>query len=255
MSKGLKFVMGDTDGLKFCKQDMSPISKEELEKLTEEINAMLPELITLEDDGYFERIAMVKTKNYVTEENGEIKIKGSGLIGQKKEPAMLEMIKEICNSILYGINYDELQEIYIRYITEAVNVKDITRWCQKKTITKAVLDCETNPSARLQERKLYNVMQGKGLFEGDKIYIFDYLHGEKEKIVKGEVVTDKNGIPKMVEDIRLKCAEDWDNNTYDPKLVGRVWATMSIFDTVIDIKQFTKYHNKGNLPKLVALKD
>ena len=251
------YVLGpiDTDSISFTKPDMSPFSEEERIELLAEINGLMDELIIWEDDGYYDTIVIVKTKNYILKTGDKVKFKGSSMVDQKKEPAMLGMVKEIGNSLLKGIDYDDLSEIYMKHLKEAVNVKDIHRWCAKKTITKAVLDCETNPDARLQERKLWDVMQGKGLSEGDKIYVFDYLAGEKQKKVKGELIFDSKGKPKMVEDIQLKCAEDWSGNTHDPKLAQRVWATFDIFKTILDMKQFPKYHNKGMLKKLEELKE
>lgn len=256
-----QLVNVDTDAISFCNEDMSPISHEVFEGYLDEINDFLPELIEMENDGEFESFVVVKAKNYVMryfdpkKDKLVVKKKGGSLLDSKKEPAMLLMVDEICRSLLNGVNYTELQEIYLRYITESVNVKDIKRWCQKKTITKAVLDCETNPDARLQERKLWDVMQGKGLSEGDKIYVYDYLAGEKQKVVKGELVFKKSGEPTMVDNIILKTADDFDNDTHDQKLVQRVWSTFDIFKTILDMKKFPKYHNKTSLPKLLELKE
>ncbi len=248
-----RLVNCDTDSISFCKQDGSPFSKAERSDLLIGINDILPKLIVLEDDGYFDNFVVIKSKNYIMKNDNNIKFKGSSLLDQKKEPAMLDMVKEIGNSLLNGINYNELQNIYNKYIKEAVNLTDIRRFCAKKTITKAVLACEKNQESRLQERKLYDAMQGKNLSEGDKMYVFDSLDGVKQKVIKGEFVFNKDGTPKMVENIILRTSDNFNNNAHLPKLVQRVYATLSIFKTVIDITQFLNYTLKKNENELKGL--
>lgn len=253
MSKGLIYCMGDTDGLKFCKPDMSFISQEELVVLTDEINSMLEELIILEPDGYFEEIAIIKTKNYVTSENGKIKLKGSSLTDSKKEPALREMVKKIAHSIIGGINYTELVDIYQNYIRESCAVQDITRWAVKKTVTKPVLDSATNPESRTNEKKVWAAIEHLNPQEGDKVYVYDAIDGEKQDVRKGELVYLKNGDPKMVPNKILKTVCQYDNDTISEKLVKRVFDTIKIFQTVVDIDQFPNYALKRNVGELDEL--
>lgn len=243
--------MGDTDGLKFCKPDMSPISKEELAELTAEINGLLPEMLVLEDDGYFEEITILKTKNYITKEDGKVKLKGSGMTDQKKEGAMLEMVREIAESVLGEIDYTELQEIYMKYINEARNPTDIKRWSKKMTLTKSILNAATDSKARTNERKPWEAIQHKNLQEGDKFWVYPKKGEDIQKFVKGEpVFYKKTGEPKMVENIILKSYDEYENDEHTPKLLERVYATIKIFDSILDMGEFLDYSKPKNLAKL-----
>ena len=242
-----QFVMGDTDGLKFCKPDMTPISKAELSVLTAEINEKLDELITLEDDGYFEEITIIKTKNYITKEAGKVKIKGSGLTDQKKELAMLEMVKKIAHAVLGELDYDELQEIYMSYVQEALVLTDIKRWSKKMTLTKSVLNAETDPTARMNEKKPWEAIKDKNLSEGDKFWVYPVKGPDKQQVVKGEpVFYKKTGEPKMVENIILKSWDDYSSDQHLPKLLERCYKTISIFKTVLDMSLFLDYSKPKN---------
>lgn len=250
MNKGLKFVGGDTDGLKFCKPDMSPISDEELKELTDEINALLPEMLVLEPDGYFEEITILKTKNYITKEDGKVKLKGSSITDQKKELAMLEMVREIANSVLGKIDYTELQEIYMKYVKEACNITDPKRWSKKMTLTKAILNAETDPAARANEKKPWDAIKDKNLQEGDKFWVYPVKGEDIQKKVKGELQFYKDGRPKMKENIILKTADDYDSDEHIPKLLKRCYDTISIFKTILEMDKFLDYSKLKNYKML-----
>lgn len=250
MSKGFTFVMGDTDGLKFCKPDMSPVSDKELAELTAEINALLPEMLVLEPDGYFEEITIIKTKNYITKEDGKVKLKGSGMVDQKKEGAMLEMVREIAKSVLGEIDYTELQEIYMKYINEARNPTDIKRWSKKMTLTKAILNAATDPAARTNEKKPWEAIQHKNLQEGDKFYVYPVKGEDIHAVVKGELQYYKDGRPKMKENIILKSYDEYSKDEHTPKLLERVYATIKIFSSILDMEQFVDYSKAKNMKLL-----
>ena len=88
----------DTDALSFCKQDMTPFTKEELNYIHEGINDIM--YSEWEDDGYYEKFLVIKAKNYVTVEDGKIKRKGSSLTDSKKEPALRNLLDDIVECIL-----------------------------------------------------------------------------------------------------------------------------------------------------------
>ena len=77
--KNHNFIIGptDTDSISFCKPDMSPFSPEETKQLLAEINAMSPEFIEWEDDGYYEVCITLRAKNYVLWDGKKKTVKGS----------------------------------------------------------------------------------------------------------------------------------------------------------------------------------
>lgn len=156
----------DTDSIAFCKDDLTLISEEERKSLVKEINDISPEFMQWADDGYYKFLICIKSKNYVLQTfDGKIKIKGSALKDQKKEPALLEFLREIINSILNEkYNYSE---IYNQYVHEILNLKDIKRWATKKTITEKVLN-----GTRTNETKVMDALKGTEFSEGDKVYVY-----------------------------------------------------------------------------------
>jgi hypothetical protein len=234
------FIIGptDTDSISFCKEDGSPMTKLERATLLLEINNMSPELIVWEDDGYYPVVLALKAKNYVllTEDNA-IKIRGSGLKASQKEPILKEMQDKIINCLLFD-KQNEILDVYIYYIKEALNVIDITKWSSKKTVTKAVLDCKTNFEARTNEKKIYDAVKDDNIQEGDKIYLYPAVLSSSE-----EVVVHKNGKTKnkIIQELGLKQSKNWNNDHNVDKLVERVYATMEIFANVLDMSTYVDY--------------
>ena len=61
--------------------------------------------------------------------------------------------------------------------------------------------------------------------------------GEMETVGSSEKEIDVHG---------LKLSKYYDNDIATDKLVKRVWDTMNIFKSVINMEIFTKYHLKSN---------
>lgn len=248
------FILGpvDTDSISFCKPDMSPFSEEEQKLLIDEINSHMPELIKYAHDGYYKTCIVLKAKNYILEDNnGKVKLRGSSLKDAKKEPALGEMIKRMIDCMLYD-NPENMINIYHEYIIETHNVMDISRWAAKKTITKAILNCANDPTARLNERKVYEAVKDTaGLQEGNKAYLYPCIKSEQR-----EETLLKNGKlkVKVIKDTGLKIIEQWSNDHDSEKLVERVVDTMDIFANVLDREQFIDYtlaRNKNILTELL----
>lgn len=219
-------VGGDTDGLAFRKQDQAAFTKEERNHLLSELNSLMEGLITFEDDGVFPIQLVVKTKNYVlVDEAGKRKTKGSALKASMKEKALKQFVQDIIEVLVNQNEVDNNQklvsEIYFKYAKEILTLTDISSWCSKKTITKAVL---TN--TRTNEKRIRDALKGRPVQEGDKIYTFF----------------------KSKEEISL--LQDFDG-TYDANiLLGKLYDTLCIFEPVLDIKQIpnlTLKKNKGLL--------
>jgi DNA polymerase elongation subunit (family B) len=237
----------DTDSLSFCKSDESPWSSDEYQMIHEEINKIM--YSEWEDDGSFDRVLVLKAKNYCLLPSGsdKIKKKGSSITDSKKEPALLEMLDKMLADLIYH-DGENLVDCYLKYITEVKDILDINRWATKKSISAAVL----NPS-RTNEQKILDALKGRQVQEGDKVYILSDIDGEVQKVVKGELEFLKDGTPKMIPNRILRLVEDY-QGTYDLEhYLKRVWNTVNILQNVVDIKTFTKYHLKGNLKLLETL--
>lgn len=242
-----QMVNTDTDAIMICKPDQSPWTKEEQEKFLNELNAQFPELITFEHDGVFESVIVVKAKNYILLPEGEteVELKGSSIKDQKKEPAMLEMMKKIINEMVYENRIEVIREIYKTYVKEALNVEDISRWSQKKTITESITNCEKTPG-RKQEQDVWNAVKMDNYQQGDKVFVYPTILGKN--IVSGRI-SEKTGKPlKDKEEIitGLKQVKDWNNDHNIEHLLKRCYATLKIFKNVLDMDTFMDYSKKSN---------
>ena len=173
------------------------------------------------DDGYYKKVVILKAKNYVLydPENTNLKkrlmYKGSAFKDAKKEPALRQFMKDVISEIL-NETYDYLK-VYDRYVKEILDVKDMSRWCTKKTYTPAV-----STSKRTNETKVLDAIAGTEYVEGDKFYVF-YL-----------------------EDKSLCLLENFKGEYDKSKLLKRLYDTIKIFDNIIDISVFPNYNLKRN---------
>jgi DNA polymerase I len=189
-------------------------------------NTRFPERIRWEDDGVYDRVLVLKAKNYVLSQNGKLKIKGSALKASMKEPALKEFIHEIIDALITN-NSHTIPKIYTKYVQEILNVYDIERWSFKKTITSSVL----NPG-RTNERKVLDALDGSEYLEGDKKYFY------------------------FVNDDSLALADTWNHkapNHNVAKLLEKLYKTMVIFKPVYDITQCLNYKLKRNHKLLQTL--
>jgi hypothetical protein len=246
------FVVGptDTDSISFCKSDMSEFTKDERIALLKQINELSPEFMQWEDDGYYLSCLALKAKNYILWDGEEKIIKGSAFKTSSKEIALKELMQEFVDEMLESNNINKLVEIYKKYIKEAANPKDISRWASKKTVTRSVLDCEANPEARMNERKVYDAIAGRNEQEGNKVHVYPAISGYNV-----EVKEYKNGkVKEKTTPIEvLKCVEDYNDDHNTEKLIERVYATVKIFDNVLDISNFIAYHKSSNKELLEQL--
>jgi hypothetical protein len=197
----------DTDGLAFRKPDHSVYTPEERASLLVELNSLFPKLIKFEDDGLFPCQLNIKTKNYcLVDDNGKTKIKGSALKATTKEKALQEFVRNVIKLLVDG-NEHLVHAMYLEYAKQIVNLKDISQWCSKKTITSAVLK-----NTRTNERRVREALKGKPVQEGDKVYMFYKTPTE------------------------LALLENFDG-TYDVStLLGKLHDTLCVFETVLDLK-------------------
>lgn len=216
-------VNADTDSIAFCKPDGKKFTEEERADLLAELNSFMPERIRWEDDDYYKTVIVAKAKNYVLEdEDGNVKIKGSGLKGTMKERALQEFMNEVIRLMLKG-RKDHIMHTYLTYVSKINTLVRIDDWCFKKTVTKSVLEPE-----RTNEDRVKEALDLDTVSEGDKVYLFY----------------------KTPEELCLR--EEFDG-TYDAdKLYKKLFDTLCIFETLIDVDVFPNFALKRNKELLSA---
>ena len=258
-------VNADTDSIMIAKPDGSPWSKEEQEKFLQVLNEQFPEKIRFEHDGIFTKVIVVKSKNYILlpENEKKFKLKGSSIKDQKKEPAMKEMMEKFIGCMLQdNFTQNDLINIYHSYIKEALNVKDISRWAKKINISEKVLACqgyeELTPEKlkqkgiRANETSIWDAVKNEeGVQQGDKYYVYPAILESRL-----EIKEFKNGRrdEKQILTTGLKMTKYWTGDHNPDQLVKRVYDTVSIFETILDMEQFVDYTLKKNKILLEGLK-
>jgi hypothetical protein len=202
----------DTDSISFCHPTGNAFTKEEQDKLLVELNSIFPKSISWEHDGFFPSVVVIKSKNYILkDEKGKVKIKGSALRSPNKEVALKEFTDRLIDCLLND-KVDQAKVIYEEYVKECFLITDIIRWCSKKTITSKVLDPQ-----RTNEQSVFDAIQGSDYVEGDKCYFY----------------FDMDGKPKL--------REKWTNDHDPVKLLGKLYNTACIFETVLNKADFPNY--------------
>lgn len=120
---------------------------------------------------------------------------------------------------------DKILSIYHQYVKEVFNVTDISRWCSKKTLTEAVLN-----GARTNEQNILDAIEGEELQEGDKFYVY------------------------FTKDGSLKMQKNWTNDHDPEKLLGKLYKTIEVFDTIINMDEIPKFHLKNHKIKCELFK-
>lgn len=210
----------DTDSITVCKKDGSLFSEQERKNLLKELNSLMPEKISWDDDGYYERIVVTKAKNYILWDGKKLKIKGASLKATQKEHTLKQFIDEVINCLVFD-KQNELVDIYHKYVKEIHNITDITRFTSKKTLTEAVMNPE-----RTTEQKINDAIVGEELQMGDKFRVY------------------------FTNDGSLKLEQHWSGDHCTNTLLSKLWNTIKIFENVIDIAQFPKYHLKSHKIKV-----
>lgn len=251
----------DTDSIMVAKQDGTPYSKEEQQILINELNDLFPEHINWEEDGYFKKCIVLKAKNYILlpENSDKYKLKGSSIKTSTKESAMKDLMEDFIKAILADKEHT-LVDIYKQYVKEAINVTDISRWAQKKSITEPVLKCRgyekytkeqlKAKEMRPNETNIWDAVKNEELVQqGDKVYIYPAILSTEtvmEPVIRKNRKTGemehKGEKAKEVINYGLKMTKYWDKQDQDvDQLVKRVYDTIKIFSTVLDMEQFINY--------------
>lgn len=240
------FIIGptDTDSISFCKNTMAPFTDSERQLLLKELNSIMDKGIVFEDDGYYSHVLAVAAKNYCLVEAGKtkIKMKGSSIKDSKKEPALREMMDEVIDDLLF--ERGNVSNIYKKYVKEAGSIDDISRWAIKKTISKNLL----NGTRKNETDVLAAIPDLSQVREGDKIYIYRALEGERQVVVKGvPFFYKKTGLPKMEPNSIWKQVQFYTDDADKEHYYSRVYNTLCIFENVLDISAFLDYSKHRNI--------
>lgn len=221
-----RIVGGDTDSIMFCKQDMSPFSKQEQKELLDEINSMLPDLIKFENDGVFSKVLYLKAKNYImVDEKGKRTMKGSSLKSSTLEPALKKMLNEMIDAILFD-NIEGLKAIYLKYVMQVRDgITDIKQWASKKSLSPTTFNSE-----RKNETKIVDALVGSEYKSGDRVWLFPL----DDKLI-------------LVENFK----GEYDREVYYKKL----YRATERFETILPVKEmFLNYALKKNVKLIEELK-
>lgn len=217
-----KLVNCDTDSIMVAKPDEDPFTPEEQISLLDELNSIMPDGIKWEEEGLFERVIVLKAKNYILYDGKKIKYKGSAIKATVKEKALQEFIKELLNEMLTkSFNF---LDVYDKYVKEIMGLTDITRWCSKKTISIKVMEAKLT-----QQKQIKNAIEGSEYSVGDKAFFFYKENGN------------------------LSLAERFDGDYNKDKLLKKLHSTVDTFCDVIDNSIFLNYSLKKNKKLLEEL--
>lgn len=210
-------MLADTDSIQFCKPDQSSFSKEEVSILLEKFNEQFPERIIWEFNDVFTSLLVLKIKNYIyVGQDGKLKYKGSSIKSPTLEPALKEFIDRIIFCLMNDKSKEEMVQIYNSYIEEIFNMKDISRWAMRKTISDKTLN-----STRKNETKLAEAIENTEIIEGDRCYVI------------------------FKSDDSLCLVQDYDGDYSKVRLLEKLYKTSLRFETVLSVKQmFTNYSLK-----------
>lgn len=225
-SRHFHIVNADTDSISFCEGAGALICEQQREDYLTELNALFPEKIRFEDDGYYDVVIVLAGKNYVLSQGGKNKLKGSAIKATTKEPALQQYIKETIKLIMHeGQLSERLRSCYDFYAHEILNIQDIRRWSTRKTITEKVLN-----ASRTNEQKVKDAIVDSEYVEGDRAYFY------------------------FRSDNSLCLAEKFDGDYNRERLLEKLYRTAEIFDSILDVKKlFPNYKLKRNKKLLEQL--
>jgi len=231
----------DTDAVAFSKPDGTPFTEQERKNLLKELNSLMPECIEWSDDGYYEKCIAVRAKNYILWDGKKKTVKGSAFKNARLEVALKEMLMSFIDLLINDQPQSELVNLYHKYVREVKNIKDISRWCSKRTITDKVMEGE-----RKNETKLKDAIGDDITQQGEKLWVYSTIDGEIQDIAKGKHIFLKNGQPKMIPN-RILMQTKYFSGHYDLEhYLERIFKTVEILSTIIDINLFPNYKLKRN---------
>jgi hypothetical protein len=153
---------------------------------------------------------------------------------------------------------DLLVKQYDDCCREVVSKFNVFDWVTKKTVTDSIL----NPKRANEQKPLDAINEAiqkkviSGIQEGDKVWLYLAIDGERPKMAKGEqVILKKTGKPSMIPNDVYRFPELWNGTDQHTKhYLERIYDTTVILENVIDVSKFTKYHSAKNSELMENLK-
>ena len=135
-NNGYDVVEIDTDGL-YINELETAISMNFLVNL---LNDMLPELINVEPDGYYENMISLKKKNYILDDGKQLVYKGATK-GRSLEPFLKDFIHSVYQGLIDNISIDNIYSDYVHFVE---NIKDVRHFIKKGNIHKTLKEYTTS---------------------------------------------------------------------------------------------------------------
>jgi len=194
--KHAKIIEVDTDGIYFVPPDSVKTPADE-ERLIANLGEILPKGIELELDGRYPAMFSYKMKNYaLLDEQGRLRIKGSGLRSRGLELFQREWLEEMLLLLLKG-EKEKIPELYAQYQSDIEQHKRDISWLAK---TETLQDSLDSYQAKVKAKKRNAAAPYELALKAERPYqpgdqVSYYVTGTKGKVK----ISDNS-----------KLASDWD---------------------------------------------
>ena len=181
--KGAKIIEVDTDGIYFVPPPAVNSPAEE-ERLIASLGEILPKGIELELDGRYPAMFSYKMKNYaLLDEQGRLRIKGSGLRSRGLELFQREWLEEML-ALLLKDEREKIPELYRRYLDDLENHRQDISWIAK---TETLQDSLDSYQAKVKAKKRNAAAPYELALKAERPYqpgdqISYYVTGTKAKV-------------------------------------------------------------------------
>jgi DNA polymerase elongation subunit (family B) len=199
--KGAKIIEVDTDGIYFVPPESIRTPADE-EDLIAKLGEILPKGIDLELDGRYPAMFSYKMKNYaLLDEQGRLRIKGSGLRSRGLELFQREWLEEMLTLLLKD-EREKIPELYRHYFHDLENHRKDVSWIAK---TETLQDSLDSYEAKVKAKKRNAAAPYELALKAERPYqpgdqISYYVTGTKAKVKISE---------------NCKLASQWDANNPD----------------------------------------
>lgn len=225
--KNYTIVNADTDSFMYSSGKRIPA--EAFAKEIIDLNSIFPSQIEWEHDGQYEKVLVLKSKNYVlVEYGGKTITKGNSIKATMKEPALRKFISDVISHLLDKRTEFEIARLYVSCVFKILQIGKTTpidEWCSKITVTKAILEKSKTRQARIRES-----LAGSNYKEADKAFIF---FETKEKVC---LLENFNGV------------------FYEDAMFKKLFSTAEIFDNVFNTDILINFAHKRSKSLLQSLK-
>ena len=181
--KDARIIEVDTDGIYFVPPESVKTVIDEA-KLIADLGDILPKGIELELDGRYPAMFSYKMKNYaLLDEQGRLRIKGSGLRSRGLELFQREWLEEMLTLLLRG-EKEKIPALYNRYADDVANHRKDISWLAK---TETLQDSLENYQAKVKAKKRNAAAPYELALKAERPYqagdqIAYYVTGTKAKV-------------------------------------------------------------------------